>query len=131
MLIIFYNYGKTLDYFMSKLSSDLGNKIYSFLIPESKNIKFCKYSINKHSNSSYNPKYEKAYINNLLVINTSGLYLSRISKKNKKHRYYITEEIIDIIDVEHHDSIYKINHYDYLSTYVGKNIDKALLILFY
>jgi hypothetical protein len=62
--------------------------------------------------------------------NNNGLYLFRIPKKNGKHRYYITE--IVWYDIEDEDTDYRpITYSDckYISKYVGKNIDYALLIL--
>ena len=50
-------------------------------------------------------------------------------KKNNKHRYYVTTEIIDTIEVEYNDSVIEMNYYEYKSKYVGKNIDDALLHL--
>ena len=61
--------------------------------------------------------------------NNKGMFLSRISKKNNKHRYYITKLIIDSMEVEYNDSVINMNYYDYKSIYVGKSIDKALIKL--
>jgi bifunctional N-acetylglucosamine-1-phosphate-uridyltransferase/glucosamine-1-phosphate-acetyltransferase GlmU-like protein len=63
------------------------------------------------------------------VKNNKGMFLSRISKKNNKHRYYITEEVIDVMEVEYNDSVINMYHYEYNSKYVGKNIDEALIKL--
>jgi hypothetical protein len=50
--------------------------------------RFCKYT----GNYAYNPKYEAAFIGDELLQNKDGVYLSRMFKKNGKHRYYLTEE---------------------------------------
>jgi hypothetical protein len=70
-----------------------------------------------------------AFICNKQVQNDKGLFLSRISKKNNKHRYYITNLIIDPVEIEYNDSIINMNYYEYKSKYVGKSIDKALIKL--
>jgi hypothetical protein len=70
-----------------------------------------------------------AFICNKQLQNDKGLFLSRISKKNNKHRYYITKEIIDQVEIEYNDSVINMNYYEYKSKYVGKNIDKALIKL--
>ena len=67
------------------------------------------------------------------VKNKNSLFLSRIPKKNGKHRYYITKEIIKIDEYEteydeYGDILYY--NYNYKSKYVGKNLKEALLILF-
>lgn len=116
------------DYFIINNSTDVGREILSFLIPESKNVIFQRYSTNGYNNA-YSPKYERAFVNNKLVCNDDGLYLSRISKKNGKHRYYITEVIIDENEVEHNDRTVSVYYYEYLSKYVGKNLETALLAL--
>ena len=118
-----------MDYYISKLPFDVGREILSFLVPESKYIKFYKCSTNSHSNSSYSSRYEKAYISEKILKNKDGLYLSRIWKKNKKHRYYITEEIVDTIHAEYNDHLCAIYYYDYSSRYVGKDLDNAIVSL--
>ena len=132
---------KTLDDYLKKIPTDIGKVIFSFLIPDSKNINFKKYGTNRHRYSSYSTKYEKAFIGNgvfrklpisgEIVKNKEGLYLSRICKKNGKYRYYITEEVIDTIHVEYGDREMPIHYYDYFSKYVGKNIDIALIELLF
>lgn len=85
--------------------------------------------------SSYNPRYEIAYIGNnynLRVKNLNGLFLSRIFKKNGKHRYYITEEICVWTNREecrtnHRERVE--NEYYYKSKYIGKNLESVLFEL--
>ena len=50
-------------------------------------------------------------------------------KKNNKHRYYVTTEIIDTNEVEYNDSVIEMDYYEYKSKFVGKDIDDALLHL--
>lgn len=104
-------------------------EICRFLIPDSSTIRFCVYKKTK-PNCYYNLKYERAFIGGNIVKNNKGLFLSRIVKKNGKYRYYITEEFIDCIHVEHNDRIYPQYMYEYSSTYVGKDINDALVRLF-
>ena len=110
------------------ISSDIGREILSFLIPEPKSVTFHKYSPNTF-NDSYSSKYERAYVNNKLLKNEQGLYLSRISKKNGKYRYYITRVIIDANETEYNDRMITEYYNEYISKYVGKNLETALLIL--
>jgi hypothetical protein len=112
----------------SNLPIEITREITTFLIPSSKNIIFNTISSNSYV-SSYSSRYEKAFIGNKIVKNNKGMFLSRISKKNNKHRYYITKEIIDTIEVEYNDSVIDMNYYEYKSKYVGKNIDDALIKL--
>jgi hypothetical protein len=109
-------------------STDIGREILSFLIPEPKSVEFYKHSPNTFNNA-YSSKYERAYANNKLLENKNGKYLSRISKKNGKYRYYITKVMIDENEVEHNDRMVSVYYYDYVSTYVGKNLETALLSL--
>ena len=114
----------------------IGKEIFKFVIPESNKLVFRKYCV--HSNNyAYNPKCEVAFVDNKLVKNKKGLYLSRIWKKNGKHRYYVTNEIEEYTC----DGCGKSGccsqfcrggldyTYYYDSKYVGKNIDVALIQL--
>ena len=113
---------------INNLPLDILKEIKTFLIPPSNRIIFTQMSANSYV-SSYSSRYENAFIGNKMVRNDKGLFLSRISKKNNKHRYYVTTEIIDTIEVEYNDSVIEMNYYEYKSKYVGKNIDDALLHL--
>jgi len=131
------NIKKSLDYYISKLPPYLGKEIFKFIIHDSLSITFQNYYIYS-ANRAYNPKYLVAFSNNKFIKNDNGLYLSRITKKNGKHRYYITEEFTE----SECDSCGKKNchsrycrgslQYEYyiISKYVGKDIDKALLELY-
>ena len=113
---------------MNSLPVDITKEITTFLIPVSNNIIFHTISSNSYV-SSYSSRYEKAFIGNKIVKNEKGMFLSRISKKNEKHRYYVTEEIVDTIEVEYNDMVIDRYYYEYKSKYVGKNIDEALIKL--
>jgi hypothetical protein len=116
------------EQFITNLPIEIEREIFSFIIPDSKNIIFNRY-VTKSFNNHYNSKYEKAFINSELVKNKEGLYLTRISKKNGKHRYYISKDIIDVIHVEYNDREVPLYYYEYSSSYVGKKLDKALITL--
>ena len=113
---------------IANLPTEITREITTFLIPASKNIIFNTISSNAYA-SSYSSRYEKAFVGNKIVKNDKGIFLSRISKKNNKHRYYLTKEIIDTIEVEYNDRLIIQNYYEYKSKYVGKNIDEALIKL--
>jgi hypothetical protein len=112
----------------SNLPIEIRKEITTFLIPVSNNIIFNTIKSIRYV-SSYSSRYEKAFIGDKIVQNNKGMFLSRISKKNNKHRYYITKLIIDSMEVEYNDSVINMNYYDYKSIYVGKSIDKALIKL--
>ncbi len=112
----------------TNLPIEIRKEITTFLIPASNNIIFNTITSNSYV-SSYSSRYEKAFIGNKIVQNNKGMFLSRISKKNNKHRYYITKLIVDSMEVEYNDSVINLNYYEYKSIYVGKSIDKALIKL--
>jgi hypothetical protein len=122
---------KTLDDFLRRLPVELGREIFSFLIPDPNNLRFCNKRTRSGAYCSHSEKYENAFIGKDLLKNKDGLYLSRINKKNGKHRYYITEEMVDVIHVEHNDELRPLYMYDYYSKYVGKKIEKALVLLLF
>jgi hypothetical protein len=114
-----------------------GRETFRFIIPDSSQITYgyyCKYI----ENSAYNPRYQVAFIEDRVVKNEKGIYLSRMKNQKGKYRYYLSEEhqtfyckgcgqerclsqgCRDGLDYE----------YYYNSKYVGKNVDKALLELF-
>ena len=132
-----------LDNFLEKISPNIAklplcieNEIFSFLLPDISTIKFGV--INNEDSSD---KYKTAYsINNGYIIkNKKGLILCRIEKKNGKHRYYIT----NVTRVSTCDSCNSTScngrycrgglstEYFYDSKYIGKNLNYALLQLFY
>ena len=110
------------------LPLDITREITTFLIPASTSIIFKTVSSNSYV-SSYSSRYEKAFIGHKILQNDKGMFLSIISKKNNKHRYYLTKEIIDTMEVEYNDRLIDVNYYEYKSKYVGKNIDEALIKL--
>jgi len=76
-----------------------------------------------------------ALVNNKVIKNKKGEYLSRIAKKNGKHRYYLTNEIENSYCIEcgeeskrrccknrnmQHDIYYK-------NKYLGKSRENALI----
>jgi hypothetical protein len=113
---------------INNLPLDILKEIKTFLIPPSNRIIFTTMSSNSYV-SSYSSRYEKAFIGNKMVQNDKGMFLSRICEKNNKHRYYVTTEIIDTIEVDYNDSVIDMDYYEYKSKFVGKNIDDALLHL--
>jgi len=119
-----------MDNWIQSLPRELAKEIFSFLIPDVRKITFEKAEKGYYYNYS-NDRYENAYVNDELCKNEKGYYLSRIPKKNGKHRYYITCAIEDVVERECNDRIHTIFMYEYESTYVGKNIEYALLALLY
>ena len=113
---------------INQLPDEMQSEIKSFIIPNQENIIF-KYNV-KSINSSYSFEYKHGIKNNELIENKDGEFLSRIEKKNGKHRYYITKEIEEKIFGDEDEDEYEI-YYKYESKYVGKNIEYALLHLFH
>ena len=112
---------------MNTLPRELGCEIFSFIVPNSSQIEFRKH--NHRSRDSYNKRCQKAYINGYLLKNKDNKFLSRVCKKNGKHRYYISREFIDSIEIEQYDREITIYMYEYTHTYVGKDLNKAILEL--
>ena len=105
-------------------------EIFSYLIPDPNNIEFRKEYPRSNSNT-YSAKYEVAFYRNKKIMNDKDHYLSRIAKKNGKHRYYLSREIVDCIEIEYNDREINIYHYDYVSTYIGKNLFIATMSVVY
>jgi len=124
-----HNKMKTFDELLKTLPVEMGREIFSFLIPDPNKLRFCNKGTRSSAHSSYSVRYEQAFLGKDLLKNKEGFSLSRIQKKNGKHRYYITEEMVDVIHVENHDRLCAMYMYDYYSKYVGKNIEKALVSL--
>jgi len=110
---------------------------FGFTITDSSQITYgyyCKYS----GNAAYNSRYQVAFLGDQVIKNEKSIYLSRMTTQKGKYRYYLSEEHKTFccqgcgrdgclsegcrggLDYE----------YCYNSTYVGKNVDKALLQLF-
>ena len=115
---------------IKNLPRELTKEIFSFLIPDVRKITFVKAERGYYYDYS-NDRYENAYVNDELCKNEKGYYLSRIPKKNGKHRYYITCAIDDVVERECNERLHTIFMCEYESTYVGKNIEYALLVLLY
>lgn len=84
------------DTLMKALPTCIGREIFSYLLPNKADITWCKYKPVMNQDY-YSPKYEKALLHGDLCEN-GGCYLSRIPKKNNKHRYYITYRMEDVLE---------------------------------
>ena len=115
------------------LPIEMSREIFSYLIPDPDKVEFKK----EHPCSAYNSysgKYIVGFFKNIKIMtnmsnsidNIDHYYLTRISKKNGKHRYYMTREVVDCIQVEYGDREVDIFHYDYISKYIGKDLYRAL-----
>ena len=105
------------------LPFDIVNEIIHFLIPNPKEITFQKQTKGYKKSG----KYEIAIIHENNIINKKEYYLCRIFKKNNKHRYYITKDIVDCIEVEHNDRLVDIYYYEFHTIFLGKNLEYILL----
>ena len=138
-----------LERFMKRLPPYIGKEIFKFLIPDPNTIRFLncnplarRYSLN----------YEKAFMSRIgcggiccsgnkcklgqfvPVENQKGAFLSRIPKKNGKHRYYLTSQIethyCQGCGMEGCCSEYCRGGWEtetiYKSVYVGKDMENAL-----
>ena len=89
---------KSLDDYIKDLPPFIGKEIFKYIIPNSELIKYKHFTElnkifcgSKYSTENYGKKYEVAFLNNKQIGNKNfSRYLSRIYKKNGKHRYYIT-----------------------------------------
>jgi len=122
------------NHYIWRLPPYIGKEIFSFLIPDSSAITFRECYNNRVDN--YSDKYEIAFMGDKMIQNAKGKYLSRIGKKNGKHRYYFTEEreerICDGCGSSRCRSEYcgrDETTYYLISKYAGKNIDACLLSL--
>ena len=125
------------------LPVEMTREIFSFLIPDPDKIVF-RNERPCSSYNSYSPKYEVAFFQNIKIVANiitdtdsyysvyDDYYLCRIAKKNGKHRYYITKELVDVIQMEDYNGReIDIFHYDYISKYIGKNLTRALFEVIY
>jgi hypothetical protein len=127
-----------MDLFLKNNCIDINREIFSYLIPDIEKIEFRKDSP-RSSYNSYSNKYDVAFFRNMKIVtnmdddieNIDHFYLTRIAKKNGKHRYYLTREIVDCIQVEYNDREVDIFHYDYNSKYIGKTLFMALITVIY
>jgi len=89
---------KSFDDYIRELPAFIGKEIFKFILPNLKFIEFKKgpelkfiFSEDVNYPSRYCQRYEVAFFNGEQIVNKKYYeYLSRISKKNGKHRYYIT-----------------------------------------
>jgi hypothetical protein len=127
-----------IDLYMKKLPPFIGKYIFSFLIPDADSVEFGDYRRTQRDNSGYCLRYEVAFYDNRLLENYRGIYLSRILKKNGKHRYYLTTEchirICQGCGSDWCRSNYCKGSWDYEkwyeSKYVGKELENAMCSLF-
>lgn len=136
---------KTLNQYMREIPVVLGNEIFKYICPNDTDVRFSQYNTTTHMNN-YSDRYQVAYgsatsqMYSMLhrIKNRNRLFLSRISKKNGRHRYYITRETkttaCDECDSPTCNARYCGGSYMhealYSSTYVGKDLNLALIILF-
>lgn len=120
---------RSLSYYINKLPMEIEMEIISFLVPDKTKITFRNNNRNCEG-SYYCDRYETAFIGYIIVKNKYGCYLSRIVNRKEKCRYYISKEIKTLTDVE---CIGKrcipIYDYQYVSKFLSKNLDHALLLL--
>jgi hypothetical protein len=114
---------------MKALPECIGKEIFSYLMPNKADITWFKYKPVMRMDY-YNPKYEKALLHGELCEH-EGYYLSRIPKKNNKHRYYISYRMEDVLETEYFERPCNIYMYEYRSAYVGKDLEMAMLTLYY
>jgi hypothetical protein len=121
---------------INRLPLDIRKEILYFIIPEPTTVGFSK-NPPLYFTESYSHKYDVAFVDNKIIKNGKGEYLSRIAKKNGKHRYYLTWEIECCYCIEcgdesnqrccknrnmQHDIYYK-------NKYLGKNSESAFITL--
>jgi hypothetical protein len=123
---------------MKRIPLEIVKEIFGFVYPDKNKIVFHDHYPN-FRDPNYSWKYQLACINNNVLFQEDRL-LSRILKKNGKHRYYITTRIEERIHNYCTGKYFKIQHggyYDdennrdiiniYTSKYSGKDLDMALL----
>ena len=136
---------KTLNQYMREIPEVLGNEIFKYICPTERDVRFNEYNVSTHM-TNYSDRYQVAYGSATsqmysmlhIVKNKNKIFLSRIFKKNGKHRYYFTREtkttICDDCDSPTCNSRYCGGSYMheaiYSSTYAGKDLNLALIILF-
>jgi len=118
---------------IKRLPMEMSREIFSYLIPDPEKVEF-RNEVYHSYNTSYSYKYEVAFFENIRIANITmddNHYLSRIAKKNGKHRYYITREVVDVIQVEYNDREVDIFYYDFISKYIGKDLFTAMFLVVY
>ena len=128
---------KNLIDYIANLPPYLGREIFSFIILDENIINFIE-GVPEAYKTNYSKKYQLARNQNNYVLYNNGFYLSRIYKKNLKHRYYLTTKIVVMVCSSCTSSIC-MNPYCsgsleeeeyYMSTYIGKKLNKALLYFY-
>ena len=130
---------KNLINYIADLPPYLGREIFSFLILDENMINFIECVPDAYK-TNYSKKYQLACNkNNYFLYNNNSFFLSRIYKKNLRHRYYLTTKIVVTICISCGSSIC-MNPYCsgpleeeeyYSSEYIGKNLNKALLYFYF
>ena len=117
---------------IKKMPLYLGREIFSFLVLDGNLVSFKRCSVFADE-TNYHNKYEMAFIFNERLTNNS-FFLSRIYKKNGKHRYYITTitygTYCDSCGESNCKSDYcgrLISEEYYSSKYICSNLDEAVL----
>ena len=107
----------------------IGKRIFDYLLPDLNKISFENHKQRGYEDR-FGKKYKEAFMYGHRLENRSAnLALSRIDKKNGKHRYYFTEVFVDEIEVEYYDRPTILRCYEYKSTYVGNDLKMAILLL--
>ena len=114
--------------FLYRLPPFVGKHIFTYLIPT--DVIFVNHWF-LSSEDRHGYKYQNALIGGQYIKNNHGLYLSRIWKKNRKHRYYLTHRFTDDATIEYYERDIIIRYCDYSSVYIGKNLESALLRFLY
>ena len=118
-----------MNQYIRQLPPFLGNEIFSYILPDINKIQFQSHK-HRGYEDRFGKKYKEAFIDGRRIENKSAnLALSRIEKKNGKHRYYYTEIFVDEIECEYYDRPTRLRCYEYKSTYVGKDLKIAILLL--
>jgi hypothetical protein len=128
---------KNLIDYIADLPPYLGREIFSFLILDENMINFVE-CVPEAYKTNYSKKYQLARNKNNYVLYNNSFFLSRIYKKNLRHRYYITTKIVVVVCSSCGSSICMnpycsgllVDEEYYSSEYIGKNLNKALLYFY-
>lgn len=122
---------------LHQLPEELQNHIFSYLIPQYSDIVFKDYYPPEADATNCSKRYKVAFIRGTrtYIINPYRLLLSQIPKKNGKNRYYLTRELLELScdncggmcgSMRYcHGNLRHI--YTYSSTYIGNNLNYALI----
>ena len=134
------------------MPSEIIREVFSYIIIDSNKVIFYPYSnialtpfypysnialtpfipFGLHTDYIYSRKYQIATINKFYIETSINLaynrfHLSRITKKNGKHRYYIAEEIWDVREIDTGFEVLEDNFCKFISKFISTNLDVALL----